>query len=416
MGSVNGVRAVIFDPTDGANITAPTPFGAPLADLALALERRGAEGLLRTRRIVETAQGPRIRIGGRTYVAFASNDYLGLANAAPLIDAACAAARRFGVGAGASHMVVGHQTPHEALERELAEFVASCPNARALLFSSGYLANLAILTALAGRGDVIFADRLNHACLTDGALLSRAILHRYPHLDVAALRDALAVEQRRRCFIVTDAVFSMDGDVAPLRDLLALAEAHDAWLVVDDAHGFGVLGGGRGTLAHFGIASERIVYMGTLGKAAGASGAFVAAHPLVIETLIQMARSYIYTTAAPALLAETLREALRCIRENEARREHLAELIVAFRAKAADLPWRLLASSTPIQPLVIGDAGEAVRVSEALGARGVLVPAIRPPTVPDGTARLRVSLSAAHTHADVAQLVTALHEVAFGNA
>ncbi len=353
-----------------------------------------------------------MRIGERTYVAFASNDYLGLANAPPLVDAACAAARRFGVGAGSSHLVVGHQAPHEALERELAEFVAPCANARALLFSSGYLANLAILTSLAGRNDVICADRLNHACLTDGALLSRATLHRYPHLDVAALRDALAATKARRRFIVTDAVFSMDGDIAPLRDLLALAQTHDAWLVVDDAHGFGVLGTGRGTLAHFGLASDRIVYMGTLGKAAGASGAFVAAHPLVIETLIQTARSYIYTTAAPALLAETLREALRCIRNDEARRGHLAGLIAAFRAKAGDLPWRLLASSTPIQALVIGDAGEAVRVSEALGARGVFVPAIRPPTVPAGTARLRVSLSAAHSHADVAELTDALHEVA----
>jgi 8-amino-7-oxononanoate synthase len=389
---------------------------ASLADLAQALERRGTEGLLRTRRVVESAQGPRVRIGERTFMAFASNDYLGLANSPALAEAACTAARHFGLGAGASHLVVGHQAPHEALERELAAFVAPCANARALLFSSGYLANLAILSALAGRGDAIFADRLNHACLTDGALLSRATLHRYPHGDTAALRTMLAASDASHRFIVTDAVFSMDGDIAPLSELLALAVAHDAWLVVDDAHGFGVLGGGRGSLAHFGLASERIVYMGTLGKAAGASGAFVAAHPLVIETLIQTARPYIYTTAAPALLAEALREALRCIRDDPAPREHLRALIDTFRANAAKLPWKLLPSSTPIQPLVVGDVRETVRVSEALAVRGILVPAIRPPTVPAGTARLRISLSAAHSHADIATLVDALREVVSAHA
>jgi len=387
---------------------------ASLAELARALERRAAEGLLRTRRVVESAQGPQVRIDGRTHLAFASNDYLGLANDPALVDAACAAARRWGIGAGASHLIVGHQAPHEALERELAAFVAPCANARALLFSSGYLANLAILTALAGRSDAIFADRLNHACLTDGALLSRATLTRYPHADVAALRGALARSRGRRRLIVTDAVFSMDGDVAPLPDLLALAEAHDAWLVVDDAHGFGVLGGGRGTLAHFGLASERIVCMGTLGKAAGVAGAFVAGDPLVIETLVQTARPYIYTTAAPPLLAETLRASLARIRDDAARREHLDRLIAAFRAEAADLPWKLLASSTPIQPLVVGEARQAVAVSEALAARGIHVPAIRPPTVPAGTARLRVSLSAAHALSDVARLTAALREIARG--
>jgi 8-amino-7-oxononanoate synthase len=220
-----------------------------------------------------------------------------------------------------------------------------------------------------------------------------------------------AVPGRRR-FIVTDAVFSMDGDIAPLDALLALAQAHDAWLVVDDAHGFGVLGRGRGTLAHFGLASERIVLMGTLGKAAGVAGAFVAAHPLVIETLVQTARTYIYTTAAPAPLAETLRASLRLIRDADARRAHLATLIAAFRAGAQALPWTLPVSQTPIQPLVVGDSASAMRIGEALAARGILVPAIRPPTVPAGTARLRVSLSAAHTGDDVAALLAALREVA----
>lgn len=387
-----------------------------LGELQAALDRRGADGLIRERRVVETAQGPRIRIGGRTCLAFASNDYLGLANAPALVDVACAAARRWGVGAGASHLIVGHQAPHEALERELAAFVAPCADARALVFSSGYLANLAILTALAGRNDAIFSDRLDHACLTDGALLSRATLTRYPHLNLVALGAALAAAAARRRFIVTDAVFSMDGDIAPLADLLALAEAHDAWLIVDDAHGFGVLGGGRGTLAHFGLASERIVYMGTLGKAAGVAGAFVAAHPRIIETLIQTARPYIYTTAAPALLAETLRAALRLIRDGGERRAHLDGLIAAFRARMIGLPWKLLASSTPIQPLVVGDAQAAVRVSVALAGRGIFVPAIRPPTVPAGTARLRVSLSAAHALADVDELAGALHGVATADA
>jgi len=383
-----------------------------LVELDAALGERRAGGLMRERRVIDSAQGPRVRIGERDFLAFASNDYLGLANAPELVDALCSAARAWGAGAGASHLIVGHQRPHELLEQELATYVAPCVDARALAFSSGYLANLAILTALAGRNDAIFADRLNHACLTDGALLSRATLTRYAHRDVAALRDALASTRARRRFIVTDAVFSMDGDIAPLPDLLTLAHAHDAWLVVDDAHGFGVLGGGRGSLAHFALSSERILYMGTLGKAAGVAGAFVAAHPLVIETLLQTARPYVYTTAAPAALAETLRTALRCIRDGDARRAHLATLIAAFRVRAEALPWTVLASSTPIQPLMVREVETAVRVSEALAARGILVPAIRPPTVPAGTARLRVSLSAAHTLDDVDALARALSDVA----
>ncbi|MGE5089414.1 MAG: 8-amino-7-oxononanoate synthase [Candidatus Levyibacteriota bacterium] len=387
-----------------------------IAELARALEQRADEGLARVRRVVDGPQGPRIRIDGRPLLAFASNDYLGLASDPAIVDAACAAARRYGVGAGASHLVVGHAAAHDALERELAAFVAPCAGARALLFSSGYLANLAILTALASRSDAIFADRLNHACLTDGALLSRASLDRYPHGDVDALAARIAARggasAARRRFVVTDAVFSMDGDIAPLPALLDLALRHDAWLVVDDAHGFGVLGGGRGSLAHFGLASERIVYMGTLGKAAGVAGAFVAGHPAVIETIVQSARSYIYTTAAPPLTAEALRASLALIAAGEDRRAHLAALVAAFRERAATLPWTLLPSQTPIQPLVIGDSRTTVEVSEALRQMGVYVPAIRPPTVPAGTARLRVSLSAAHGIADVDELADALHAVA----
>jgi 8-amino-7-oxononanoate synthase len=388
------------------------PNGSPaLAELERDLARRRDEGLARTRRVVESAQGPRLRIGDASLLSFASNDYLGLANAPAVAAAARDAIAHWGVGAGASHLIVGHAAPHAALEDELAQFVAPCANARALTFSSGYLANLAILTALASRHDVIFADRLNHACLTDGALLSRATLHRYAHCDVEALTPALAKAGGRRRFIVTDAVFSMDGDIAPLPQLLRLAQAHDAWLVVDDAHGFGVLGEGRGALAHFGIESERIIYMGTLGKAAGVAGAFVAAHPSIIETLVQFARSYIYTTAAPPLLAVALRAALRSIRDDGHRRSRLTELIAAFRDGAAPLRWKLLPSTTPIQPLLTGDVPTTLAIADALLARGILVPAIRPPTVPAGAARLRVSLSAAHARADVEQLTAALRDI-----
>jgi len=372
------------------------------------LAARATAGLERSRRIVSTPQGPRVVVDGREVVAFASNDYLGLASDPVLTAAARDGATRWGVGAGASHLLAGHSAAHAALEAELAAFVAPCAGARALTLSSGYLANLAILTALAGRGDAIFADRLNHACLNDGALLSRADFVRYAHGDVAGLRGRLAASTARRKVIATDAVFSMDGDVAPLPALLALADEFDAWLVVDDAHGFGVLGEGRGTLAHFGLASERVVVMGTLGKAAGVAGAFVAAHPAVIATLEQSARSYIYTTAAPALLADTLRASLALVRDGAPRRAHLSRLIARFRARVRDLPYALSESPTPIQPIVIGDNQTVTRLAEALWERGFWVPAIRPPTVPQGTARLRVSLSAAHSEADVDALVDAL--------
>jgi len=381
---------------------------ALIAALERELAARAAAGLARRRRIVDSPQGPRIVVGDRELVAFASNDYLGLANHPAVVAAARDAAGRWGVGAGASHLLSGHFTPHAALESELAAFVAPCRGARALTFSTGYVANLAILTALAGREDAVFADRLDHACLNDGALLSRATLVRYPHADVAALRTRLAASTARRKLIATDAVFSMDGDIAPLPALVALAEEFDAFVVVDDAHGFGVLGEGRGTLAHFGLASERIVYMGTLGKAAGVAGAFVAAHPVVIEALIQTARPYIYSTAAPPLLAAALHAALGVIRDDGGRRAHLGRLIDHLRARMQHLPWTLLPSATAIQPLVVGTNAAAVALADGLWQRGLWVPAIRPPTVPAGTARLRISLSAAHSLADVDALADAL--------
>jgi len=380
------------------------------AALAAALTARDASGLTRTRRTVVSAQGTHVVVENRRLLSFASNDYLGLANDPAVVAAARAAATNWGVGAGASPLVCGHCTPHEALEHELAAFVAPCANARALTFSSGYLANLAIVATLAGAGDTVFADRLNHASLNDGMLLSRARFVRYT--DIVALRRRLATSAGRRKLIATDAVFSMDGDLAPLPGLLELAEKHDAWLLIDDAHGFGVLGEGRGSLAHFGLASERIVYMGTLGKAAGVAGAFVAAHPTVIETLLQNARPYIYTTAAPAMLACALRASLGIIRDEPLRCAHLHRLIERFRTGARALPWTLLPSETAIQPLLVGGNDAAVALAEALFGRGFWVPAIRPPTVPPGTARLRISLSAAHGEDDVDALLRALHELA----
>jgi 8-amino-7-oxononanoate synthase len=381
-----------------------------IAGLAADLARRSAAGLARRRRVVASPQGRTLVVDGRELVSFASNDYLALASHPALAAAASRAIARWGVGAGASHLVCGHTSAHESMERELASFVAPCRDARAVSFSSGYLANLAILTALGDREAVVFADRLNHACLNDGALLSRAELVRYAHGDAGALARRLASTDARSRIIATDAVFSMDGDVAPLPDLLDIAERHDAWLVVDDAHGFGVLGEGRGSLAHFGLASERIVYLGTLGKAAGAAGAFVAAHATVVETLLQAARPYIYTTAQPPMLAEAVRAALAIIRDDAGRRARLHASIARFREGADALPWRLLPSPTAIQPLIVGDAASAVALSQQLAERGLWVPAIRPPTVPAGTARLRVSLTAAHTGEDIDRLLAALME------
>ncbi|MGH8849916.1 MAG: 8-amino-7-oxononanoate synthase [Casimicrobiaceae bacterium] len=389
-----------------------------IAELDAALARRAGQNLARRRRIVDSVQGPRLLVDGREILHFGSNDYLGLAGDARVVAAAQQGAARYGVGAGASHLISGHFAPHDALERELASWVAPCADARALLFSTGYMANMGVVTALAGREDAVFGDRLNHACLNDAALLSRAEFVRYAHADTGALGTRLAASRARRKLICTDAVFSMDGDLAPLPRLLELADTHDAWLLVDDAHGFGVLGegrdAGRGTLAHFGLASERIVYMGTLGKAAGVAGAFVAAHPTVIETLLQTARSYIYTTASPPLLASALAESIALLRTDAARRTHLFALLQHWRRRAAGLAWPLLPSPTPIQPLLVGDAGEAMRVSEALWERGIWVPAIRPPTVPVRSARLRVTLSAAHTDADVDALIAALAAIGAG--
>jgi 8-amino-7-oxononanoate synthase len=378
---------------------------------ALGAELAGLEArvLVRRRRVLESAQGARVTVEGRRYVSFCSNDYLGLASHPALVEALREGAARYGVGAGASHLVLGHSAAHEALERALAAFVGL---PRALLFSTGYMAGIGALGALVGRGDAVFADRLDHASLNDAALLSRAQFRRYPHLDLAALERLLAGTRARRKLVVTDAVFSMDGDLAPLPELVALCERYDAWLLLDDAHGFGVLGpAGRGSLAHFGVRSPRVIYLATLGKAAGVFGAFVAADPEPIEWVLQRARPYIYTTAPPPALASALLRSLELIAQEEWRRDRLRALARRLRERLALRRWRHLASPTAIQPVLIGDNAEAMAAAERLAAAGLLAPAIRPPTVPAGTARLRISLSAGHEPEDVDRLADALNAI-----
>ena len=383
------------------------------------LDERAARGLLRQRRTLETPQSPHIIVDSKPYLAFCSNDYLGLANHPQLIAALQQGAQEWGAGAGAAHLVSGHFAPHQQLEDRLAAFVGK---PAALLFSTGYMANLGVVQALAGKGDTVFADKINHASLNDAMLLSRAAVKRYRHGDLAQLAQLLEQTKNGRKLVITDAVFSMDGDLALLRELLDLCERFDAWLYVDDAHGFGVLGQqGRGSLFQApppkgeGLgwgSSPRIIYMATLGKAAGVSGAFVAAEQAVIDTLVNHANSYVYTTAAPPALAAALLQSLQLIEQGDALRAHLHDLIVQLRNGLSDLPWPLMPSETAIQPLLIGDNRQALALSEALRARGIWVAAIRPPTVPQGTARLRITLSAAHSAADAERLIGALHELA----
>ena len=382
--------------------------------LAAELAEVAAAGLTRRRRLLASPCGRIATVDGREVLNFASNDYLGLAGNAEIAGALAEGARQWGAGSGASHLVAGHLAPHEALEKALAAFTGF---ARALTFSTGYLANLAVTPTLAGRGAAVFSDKLNHASLIDAMQLAKAAgadVHRYPHGDVAALERQLAACAAPVKLIVTDAVFSMDGDLAPLPALFALAERFDAWLVVDDAHGFGVLGAqGRGSLAHFNLPPDpRIILMGTLGKAAGVGGAFVAGSATTIDYLLNKGRSYIFTTAAPPAVACALARSLDLIRAGDELRRQLFTNIARLRDGLAGLPWRLLPSATAIQPLIVGENDAAVALAEALWERKLWVPAIRPPTVPKGMARLRVSVSAAHTEADIDCLVGALKELA----
>ena len=383
-----------------------------------------AQSLRRCRREVVPELGARLNVDGESLLAFCSNDYLGLSQAPELREAVHAAVDRFGVGAGASPMVSGHSVANAALERELAETVGL---PRALYFYAGYATNASIVPALVGEGDALFSDALNHACLIDGARLSKATVHRYRHADLQQLDALLAASPAPRKLVISDAVFSMDGDVADIAALHTLCERHDALLLLDDAHGFGVLGPqGRGALAAAGFtgagASPRLLYMATLGKALGVAGAFVAGPERLVEWLLQKTRSYTYATAAPALLAEAVRASLRCVlgADGERRRQRLQARIEQLRAGLAPgvdagidaAGWTLMPSDTAIQPLVMGDNETALAVMGALREQGLWVPAIRPPTVPAGTARLRIALSAAHEPADVDTLLRALRNAA----
>ena len=387
------------------------PFVAGLVpNLSSELAELDAQKLLRKRRVVSSPQSTQLVVDGKTYLSFCSNDYLGLANHPALTEALISGANEYGVGAAASHLISGHMAPHEELEIALAQFIGL---PRALYFSNGYAANTGVIPALAGRGDAVFSDALNHACIIDGARLSRAEVQVYRHADSAELARLLDASRAARKLVVSDAVFSMDGDIAPVAELVALCERHDAWLLLDDAHGFGVLGAkGHGVLEHFDLRSRNVVYMGTLGKAAGVSGAFVAGQADVIEWLVQHARTYVFSTASPPALAVALLESLRLIELESWRREQLQTLAARLRDGLAELPWNLLPSQTAIQPLIIGDNEAALNVMARLQEMHIWAPAIRPPTVPEGTARLRISLSAAHTIADIDRLIDGLRTIA----
>ena len=383
-------------------------MGAFPERLSAALDQRKREGLFRHRLTLESAQGPVIRLAGREYLNFCSNDYLGLAAHPKVIEALRSAALEYGVGSGASHLVCGHSAPHHQLEEALAEFTG---RPRALLFSSGYMANIGILTTLLQRGDHVFQDRLNHASLLDGGLHSGARFQRFLHNDVSSLEAKLTTADGPK-LVVVDGVFSMDGDTAPLADIAALCTAQDAWLMVDDAHGFGVLGQrGVGSTEVAGLDDAAVpVLMATLGKALGTAGAFVAGSELLIEGLVQQARNYIYTTALPPAVAAASLESLRLLQNESWRRVYLAGLIARFRRGAEQLDLPLMASASAIQPLLVGDARRATSLSEKLREKGLLIAAIRPPTVPAGTSRLRITLSAAHSEEQVDRLLDQLAE------
>jgi 8-amino-7-oxononanoate synthase len=381
-----------------------------MKDLSVTLQARRADNLYRRRQVLDGPQGVEVRIEDRSYLSFCSNDYLGLANHPEVVAAFHRGLDEYGAGSGAAHLISGHSRAHHALEEELADYVG---RPRALLFSTGYMANLGVVSALVGHGDRVFEDQANHASLLDGARLSGARLIRYRHGECAALEQRLADAPTGEFLVATDGVFSMDGDLAPLPGLAELATAHEAWLLVDDAHGLGVIGpGGRGTAAHYGLGSAQVpILMGTLGKAFGTFGAFVAGSEALVETLIQEARTYIYTTAPPPAVAEATCAALRLVREQDWRREQLQALVRRFREGAAQLGLELTDSPTPIQPLMVGEAAAALRLSEALRTRGILISAIRPPTVPPGSARLRITFSAAHSEVQVDRLLDALEQL-----
>lgn len=379
--------------------------------LSAELDVRKEKHLYRKRRLLQSPQGPEITLDNQRFLAFCSNDYLGLANHPDVVAAFQNAANDCGVGGGASHLVNGHHQQHHALEEELAEFTG---RERVLLFSNGYMANIGAVNALLGRGDLVLEDRLNHASLLDAGLLSGARFKRYHHADPNSLQHHLVTycQQESRTLVVTDGIFSMDGDVPPLPELAQQCREHNAWLMVDDAHGFGTLGlNGGGCAEHFGLGQDDIqVLVGTLGKAFGTAGAFVAGSELLIETLIQQARTYIYTTAMPPAVAAATRVSLKLLQRENWRREHLAELVHRFRIGAETLGYQLMDSASPIQPILIGSEEHALKLAAWLEENGILITAIRPPTVPKGTARLRVTFSAEHTLDQVDRLLELLGE------
>ncbi|MEE8058378.1 MAG: 8-amino-7-oxononanoate synthase [Pseudomonadales bacterium] len=385
-----------------------------LADLKQALVERKQHHLYRQRRVMNSAQGAEVVVDKKSYLNFCSNDYLGLANHPDVVAAFKHAVDDFGVGSGASHLVCGHSTLHHQLEEELADFVG---RDRALVFSSGYMANLGVINALVGKNDYVFEDKLNHASLLDAGLLSGARFQRFLHNDIDNLEARLKKTGEGRKLIVVDSVFSMDGDIAPLSELVLLAEKYNACLMADDAHGIGVLGAnGAGCVEHFKLNQKQLpILMGTLGKSFGSFGAFVAGSDDLIETLIQFARSYIYTTALPPAVAAATLASLQVVRSDSDRREHLHHLIVRFKRGAKELGLELMPSDTAIQPLLIGGSEKALTVSEALAEKGFLISAIRPPTVPVNFSRLRITLSASHSVQQVEKLLEALavvlHEV-----
>ncbi|MDH5424830.1 MAG: 8-amino-7-oxononanoate synthase [Gammaproteobacteria bacterium] len=374
------------------------------------LQQKKEQGLYRQRKVIEGAQAAELIIDGKKVINFCSNNYLGLANHSEINAAFKKGIDRYGTGSGAAHLINGHSAAHHALEEELAEFTGY---PRCLLFSTGYMANLGVAQGLMGRGDVVLEDRLNHASLLDAGLLSGARFSRFAHADVSDAEKKLEKYAAKEKMLLTDGVFSMDGDIAPLPALAKSCQQHDAYLMVDDAHGFGVLGEqGRGCIEYLGLGQSEVpILMATLGKACGTAGAFVAADEDIIETLIQNARSYIYTTASPPALAEATRASIKLVQSENWRREHLAELIKQFRQSVAQMGYELMDSITPIQPIVIGDSHQAMQLSQQLLKLGVHVGAIRPPTVEPGTARLRITFNAEHSVAQLNQLLDALEKI-----
>jgi 8-amino-7-oxononanoate synthase len=377
------------------------------ASLQAQLDKRREQFLYRQRTNVTSGCGAKLQVDGRSLVNFCSNDYLGLAGHPAIAAALKSGADTYGTGSGASHLISGHSAAHQQLEEQLAEFTG---RPRALLFSTGYMANMGVINALVGRHDLVLQDQLNHASLLDGGWLSRADSKRYKHNNLEHLQQQLEQSGAHRKLIVTDGVFSMDGDLAPLPEISTIAAKHNGWLMVDDAHGVGVLGAtGGGIVEAQNLSIDQVpILMGTLGKSFGTFGAFVAGSEALIETLIQFARTYIYTTALPPAIACATSASLQVIRKEQWRRDHLQRLIARFRRGAQQIGLQLMASDTPIQPILVNDDQLVVAINQQLRESGFMVGAIRPPTVPKGTGRLRITLSASHTEQQVDQLLDAL--------